>query len=236
MKLYRLCTLITAFLLSSLSVIYAQDIRDIHTGSIEAEHIGRTDLSQKDQWHNLRRWVSLTFDRSNVIDMEDAERGTMVIKWSSPVALPSEYVSASVQMTYLIDVRDNKYRLRRINPSVSYQFMRPDIYDSFDTDRAAAGSADIQLINNLAKNSFGGVYDWPVDEKYEQLVIDFLSTASATPQYRNDRDRERGKISDEWRRAEHSWKLVAKPLLTIRQLDQTMSASLDQALKTNDDF
>ena len=202
----------------------------------ETVQTAHTSLTREEQWHNLRRWVSLTFDRSNVIDMEDAERGTMIIKWSCPVQIPSDFINASVQLTYVIDVRDGKYRIQRLNPRVSYQILRPDVYDGFDSERTAAASSDIQLINAIARHSFDGLYDWPADEKYEQIVLDFLATASATPQYRNERDRERGKINDDWRKAEHNWKLVAKPLLTLRQLDNTMSASLDEALKTKDDF
>ncbi len=203
---------------------------------IEGISINRTDLSRKDQWHNLKRWVSMTFDRSNVIDMEDAERGTMIIKWSCPVQLPSDFVSAIVQQTYVIDVRDGKYRLQKVNPRVSYQFSRPDLYEDYDASRANMAANDIKIINSAAKRLFDSTYDWPVNDQYEQLAADYLSIASGTPQYRNDRDRERGKVNEDWIRAEHNWKLVAKPLLTLRQLDATMTASLDNALKTYDDF
>lgn len=235
MKLTRLIiALISAMTLSPYAT--AQSRATTLPDAIETLQIGLTDLTQKEQWHNLRRWVSLTFDRSNVIDMEDADRGTMIIKWSCPVQVPSDFINASVHMTYVIDVRDGKYRIERLNPRVSYQINRPDIYDNLDADRAASASSDIQLINAIARKSFDGLYEWPVDEKYEQIVTDFLTTASSVPQYRNDRDRERGKINDDWRKAEHYWKLISKPLLTLRQLDNTMTASLMEALKTNDDF
>lgn len=206
------------------------------SGELEGSAVGHTALSQKDQWHNLRRWVSLTFDHSNVIDMEDAERGTMIIKWSCPVQLPSEFVNATVQMTYVIDVRDGKYRLQKLSPRVCYQLVRADFYDGYDTERANAASADFMVINTASSNLFGGSYDWPVGEQYDRLAAGYLELANSTPQYRNDRDRERGKISDDRRRAEHNWKLVAAPLMTLRQLDSAMTASLDEALRNNDDF
>lgn len=224
--------LLTAMLLTSADIRAQQST----TVSLEGSVTGTTALSQKDQWHNLRRWVSLTFDRSNVIDMEDAERGTMIIKWSCPVQLPSEFIAATVQLTYVIDVRDGKYRLQKLNPRVSYQMMRPDFTSEFDTDRANAANSDIKLINGASRSFFDGSYEWPAGERYEQLAADFLAEASSTPQYRNDRDRERGKISDDWRHAEHNWKLIAKPLITLRQLDTTMTASLSEALRNNDDF
>lgn len=235
MKLSRLIIAFAAAAMLS-PVVSAQNRAAVLPDAKETTQIVQTGLTQKEQWHNLRRWVSLTFDRSNVIDMEDAERSTMIIKWSCPVQIPSDFINATVQLTYVIDVRDGKYRIQRLNPRVNYQMLRPDVYDSFDSERTATASSDIQLINAIARHTFDGMYDWPVDDKYEQLVIDFLGTASSTPQYRNDRDRERGKINDDWRKAEHNWKLVAKPLLTLRQLDNTMSASLDEALKTKDEF
>ena len=55
-------------------------------------------------------------------------------------------------------------------------------------------------------------------------------------QYRTDRDRERGKISDDWKKAEHNWQLIRTPLVTLRQLDASMVNSLNNALTQNDDF
>ena len=116
--------------------------------------ISSTTLSKQDQWHNLRRWVALTFDNSNVIDMEDPERGTMVIKWSCPIKLDSECIGATAVSTYVIDVRDGKYRLQRINPRISFQFSRPDIYEEFDQARSERITADFRLINGVASRMF----------------------------------------------------------------------------------
>lgn len=197
---------------------------------------GRTDLSKNDQWHNLRRWVSLTFDRSNVIDMEDAERGTMIIKWSCPVVMPSDFVAASVSMTYVIDVRDGKYRLQRLNPRVSYQIIRPDAAEYYDSALSSTAAADIKLINDISRHFYDGSSEWPVNEQYDEIAAAYLNEAGSIDQYRNDRDRERGKINDDWRRAQRNWAIVSKPLTTIKQLDASMTASLAKALSTNDDF
>lgn len=232
----KLSTIILALLTAMLLPAAGVKAQQTSSTSLEGTTICRTDLSQKDQWHNLRRWVALTFDRSNAIDMEDAERGTMVIKWNCPVQLPTEFISATVQLTYVIDVRDGKYRLQKLSPRVSYQFLHSGLYEDFDVDRANAATADIKLINNAALRVFDGSYDWPAGEQYEQLADDYLGIATATPQYRNDRDRERGKISDDWRRAERNWKLISQPLITLRQLDSTMTASLAEALRNNDEF
>lgn len=206
------------------------------TSELQPETIVHTPLNKNDQWHNLKRWVALTFDNSSVIDMEDAERGTMVIKWSCPIAMPSDFVGASAVMTYVIDVRDGKYRIQRLNPRIIYQLSRPDIYDDFDNDRVNSATADIRLITNVSRQLFDGALEWPVNEKYADLAQAYSNEAGSTPQYRNDRDRERGKINDDWRRAERNWRLINKPRLTLLQLDASMSSSLDSALRHNDDF
>lgn len=195
-----------------------------------------TTLSKEDQWHNLKRWVALTFDNSSVIDMEDPERGTMVIKWSCPIKLNTDYVTATGISTYVIDVRDGKYRLQRINPRIAFQFVRPDIYDEFDAGRAEQATSDIRLINGIATRMYGGSLDWPTDEKYDEVIDAYRQLLATVPQYRNDRDKERGKLNDEWKKAEHNWQLIRLPLNTFRQLDASMLHSLDNALKHNDDF
>ncbi len=198
--------------------------------------ISSTTLSKQDQWHNLRRWVALTFDNSNVIDMEDPERGTMVIKWSCPIKLDSECIGATAVSIYVIDVRDGKYRLQRINPRISFQFSRPDIYEEYDQARSERITADFRLINGVASRMFEGSFEWPANERYDEVIDAYRETLANTGQYRTERDRDRGKISDEWKKAERNWQLIRTPLTTLRQLDAAMVKSLDDALKHNDDF
>ncbi len=206
------------------------------TESLSEATVATTPLSKDDQWHNLKKWVSLTFDKSNVIDMEDPDRGTMIIKWSCPVKLDSEYISANAIMTYVIDVRDGKYRLQRINPRISFQFTRPDLYDNLDTERAEQATADIRFINGIATRGYEGSYEWPADTNYDEIIEASRELLGATPQYRTDRDRDRGKISDEWSRAEHKWQLLRTPLVNLKNLDSSMTQSLNNALQQKDDF
>lgn len=233
MKLYTIYALAIFAIGIMPKMAFAQTVENYELAEYQ---IGSTALSKDDQWHNLRRWVSLTFDRSNVIDMEDSQRGTMVIKWSCPVVSPSEFVSASVMMTYVIDVRDGKYRIQRINPRVSFQITRPDFADFYDSSQSSMAAADIKLINDLSHRFFEGSTEWPVNERYEEIASAYLDATSDTSQYRNERDQEKGRISDEWRRAQRNWSIVGKPLVTLKQLDAAMIASLSKALSINDDF
>ncbi len=224
-------TIILAALLSAVATqaqTLPHDLSEIHTAA--------TPLSRTDQWHNLKLWVALTFDNSNVIDMQDPERGTMVIKWSCPIKMKSDCISATATATYVIDVRDGKYRLQRINPRIVFQFTRPDIYAEIDPSAAELANADFRLINGIANRLFEGSYEWPANEQYEEIIDAYREVLASIPQYKTDRDKERGKISDEWRKAERNWQMVRTPYVTLKQLDAAMSESLDKALKHNDDF
>ena len=106
------------------------------------ETIRESPLSKDDMWHNLRRWVSLTFDRSDVIDMEDAGRGTMIVKWACPVKVASEFIDPVVSATYQIDVREGRYRVRCLAPKISFRIVRPAGFDEY----MPLNSADINLI------------------------------------------------------------------------------------------
>lgn len=231
----KLSTLILAIIIMMAANMPMAAQMHSDTGNV-AEVVANTSLSKSDQWHNLKRWVALTFDKSDVIDMEDAERGTMVIKWSYPVTLDSDFISAAVVATYLVDVRDGKYRLRKISPRVNFQFIRPAGIEGYDSEMIERANSDIRLLNGLAKKFYGGSFEWPVDEAYDEIVAAYLEYLDSTEKYRSDRDRERNKVSDEWRGAEHSWQLLNAVRRTYREIDASMTASLDSALRQNDDF
>ena len=108
--------------------------------------------------------------------------------------------------------------------------------DYYDTALSTQATADMKLINDIARRFYDGTFEWPVNEQYDQIAAAYLEEAGSVEQYRNDREREKGKISDEWRRAQRNWSLVSKPILTLKQLDASMIASLAKALSVNDDF
>ncbi len=196
------------------------------------ETIRESPLSKDDMWHNLRRWVSLTFDRSDVIDIEDAGRGTMIVKWACPVKIASEFIDPVVSATYQIDVREGKYRVRCLAPKISFRIVRPSGFD----DYTPLNSADINLITGLAQRFYGGSLDWPVDETYDNILNAYVEYLDATPKYRSDRDREKGKPSDEWKTAEHNWKVLHDAKAGLDSLNASMLESLNKSMTVNDDF
>lgn len=196
------------------------------------EIVRESPLSKDDMWHNLRRWVSLTFDRSDVIDMEDAGRGTMIVKWACPVKAASEFIDPVVSATYQIDVREGRYRVRCLAPKISFRIVRPVGFDEY----TPLNSADINLITGLAQRFYGGSLDWPVDETYDNILNAYVEYLDGTPKYRSDRDREKGKVSDEWKTAEHNWKVLHDVREGLDNLNASMLESLNKSLTANDDF
>lgn len=199
---------------------------------LTVETVRESPLSKDDMWHNLRLWVSLTFDRSDVIDMEDADRGTMIVKWACPVKVASEFIDPVVSATYQIDVRDGKYRVRCLAPKVSFRIVRPAGFDEY----MPLNSADINLITGLAQRFYGGSLDWPFGETYDNILNAYVEFLDGTTKYRSDRDREKGKVSDEWKTAEHNWKLLHDVKGGLDNLNATMLESLNKSLTANDDF
>lgn len=194
--------------------------------------VSATTLSREQQWRNLKLWVSMTFDKSDVIDMEDSASGTMVIKWAYPVNLKSESVRASAFMTYVVDVKDGKYRIQRLNPHILFE----PLFDSNVGAIFENNVGDLNLVKGFANAVFAGSYDWPANENYDLVIDNCREKLASIPQYRNERDRERGKIDSDWSKAERSWQLVRTPLVTLKQLDASMSKSLEYMLNNTDDF
>ena len=197
-----------------------------------AETIGKSTLSKDDMWHNLRLWVSLTFDRSDVIDMEDAGHGTMVVKWACPVKVSSEFIEPVVSATYLIDVRDGRYRVRCLSPKVTFNIVRPSGFD----DYTPLTAPEINLVTGLSRRFYAGGLEWPIDETYDNIMNAYVEYLDGTTKYRSDRDREKGKVSDEWKTAEQNWKLLHDVKSGLENLNSSMLGPLEKMLTANDDF
>lgn len=185
----------------------------------------------------LRRWVALTFDRSDVIDMADDKRGTMVLKWSAPLPQSSKWLNAVLTETCVIDIRPNgRYRLQVFSPRISFGFTEAaSLFDEMGLANPEA-EADMRLVNGLAQRMYGGSLEWPVDEQLDQIVAAYLEQLNSTQQFRNERDRERGRATDEYRTAEHQWRILHDVRNGAESYNTSLVQSLSRALNTSDDF
>ena len=198
-------------------------------GSVSGEAAGSP--SRQDMMSRLRRWVALTFDRSDVIDLADDAAGTIVLKWSAPLQQASQWLTASLSETCVIDVADGgRWRMQIYSPRISWA---PTETAAMLDEMGLANSeaqADNQLIAGLAKRVYSGSMDWPVDEQLDTVVAAYLDQLNRTQQFRSDRDRERGRSTDEYRTAEHQWRILSDARRSADAYAATLVQSLARAL------
>ncbi|MDE6271010.1 MAG: hypothetical protein K2M12_09195 [Muribaculaceae bacterium] len=193
--------------------------------------------SKQELLSRLRRWVALSFDRSDVVDLIDPEAGTVVLKWSAPLQQPSEWLAPALSETCVIDVRyGGAWRMQIYSPRISWSI--PETVGMLDEMGLASGeaTADSKLVAGLSQRVYSGNMSWPVDEKLDEVVAAYREQLQNTQQFRNDRDRERGRSTDEYRAAERQWRILSETKRSAAALDATLVQSLSRALATPLDF
>lgn len=228
-SIYRILFLILLVCACAPTDVSAQAFAVTHKPYMETSGTAAGSPSRAELMSRLRLWVALTFDRSDVIDMTDERTGTMVLKWSAPVPQASKWLTAAMSETCVIDVADGgAFRLRVYAPRVTFATTeRADMLNELGMMNAEA-EADRNLITGLGQRVYGGAAEWPVDERLDDIVNAYLEQLQATQQFRNDRDRERGRATDEYRAVEHAWRIVHD----VRQGVQQYHATLVQSLAT----
>lgn len=199
---------------------------------------GKVDGASKSElMSRLKRWVALTFDRSDVIDMTDENAGTVVLKWSAPLQQPSGWLSASLSETCVIDMRDGgAWRLQVYAPRILWA---PTETASMLEEMGLSNSeanADNRMIADISKKVFGGSMDWPLGEQVDAVAALYLDQLNGIEQFRNERDKERGKSTDEYRAAERRWRIINDARRGAEQYNLSLAQSLGTALAVPVDF
>lgn len=179
----------------------------------------------------LRRWVALTFERSDVIDMQDERAGTMVLKWSAPLPQASKWLTATLSETCVIDVSDDgRWRMQVYAPRVTWATTETaDVYNELGMPNQEA-EADKALVSGVGRRVYEGASEWPVDDRLDEIDAAYLAQLQATTQFRNDKDRERGRATDEYRSMEHAWRIFHDVRRGVEQYKATLVQSLARSL------
>ena len=196
-----------------------------------------SDASKAELISRVKRWVALTFDRSDVIDLADPVAGTVVLKWSVPLQQPSEWLAPTHSETCVIDVRDDgKWRLQVFYPRIAWS--PSEVATTLEELGAGSYAAeqDARFISDIAKKSFAGSMEWPVGEQLDSVAAGLLEQLSTIQQFRNDRDKERGRSTGEYRDAERRWRIVNDPRRAAATYNATLAQSLATALATASTF
>lgn len=203
----------------------------------DIEIVKRADGTKAELWSKLKRWVALNFDNyKDVTDLEDPEAGTMVIKWNSSVKSPISFFQTSVSGVYLIDVKDGKYRFRVIQPKMYVTFQNPDNVNDLSDEAISNVNADLKFVNGIASSYFNGSSMWPLNDTFNEISASCLDLLSKTPEYKSDRDKEKGRVSGEWLSADRRWRLFHNVTTAYREINDKMSHSLNQFMIQDDDF
>lgn len=187
--------------------------------------------SKQEMMSRLRRWVALTFEHSDVIDMADEGAGTMVLKWSAPVQQPSQWLVAALSETCVIDVADGgRWTLQIYAPRLVWGITDTAAMLEDAGLVSAEAQADTGLIRGVAKRVYADSMEWPVDEQLDTVVAAYLEQLNSRQQFRSERDRERGKASDEYRAAERQWRILSEARRSAELYNATLVQSLSRAM------
>ena len=99
-----------------------------------------------------------------------------------------------------------------------------------------AAEQDARFISDIAKKSFAGSMEWPVGEQLDSVAAGLLEQLSTIQQFRNDRDKERGRSTGEYRDAERRGRIVNDPRRAAATYNATLAQSLATALATASTF
>lgn len=193
--------------------------------------------SKDDMLSRVRRWVAITFAGSDVIDMTDPAAGTIVLKWSAPLAQPSQWLTATLSETCVIDLRDGgRWRMQVYSPRISWAITEAaTMLDDMGLANPEA-AADTRHVSGITQRVYAGSMDWPLDEQLDAVAAAYLEQLNSTQQFRNERDRERGRATDEYRTAERQWRIVNDVRRAAQSYSATLTQSLARAMATTNDF
>lgn len=151
-------------------VMIANAQSEENKNSFAYEEIVTSDLSKEALWINLKKWISSSFSSyQHVVDMEDKEAGVLIIKCKSGLKYPATYNwSAQYEVTYEIDVRDGKYRIKIYNTFVRIE---PN-YNSMKTKSIAdlnVAEREIDLAFEIGKSLYQPKM-WPLNNQYIHVM------------------------------------------------------------------
>lgn len=168
------------------------------------EEIVESNLTKDEMWINLKKWVATEFTTYKfVVDLEDKEAGVMIIKWGSTQnssVFPHFYITSKA--SYQIDVKDNKYRIKISNPRV---IVDPADYTPPSQKLIKQRMADLRFVLSIHYKMDINKEGWSMDNKYYDLISNYLKELNNTPKYANIRKKT---ISQDWQNMRQNIKFL----------------------------
>lgn len=175
MKKILLLTLFIALFVN----VSASDLK-----SLNKEIIEEGNLSKKEYWINLKSWISSNYARyDRVVDMEDAEAGTLVLKTTTSIPVKSVLLYNNqgdflLDFSVKIDCRDNKFRITVTDVCESFKVAKGIDYSLYSSESLTKISSELELIVHMSKEYFDGEAKWHIDENFCKVHDEIAETVN----------------------------------------------------------
>ena len=208
------------------------------TNDYYKQEIIETELSKDNMCKNLKMWVSASFNNSqSVIDYEDKDSGTMVIKFKQSFGGNSKAVKRAAidllsNISITIDVKDNKYRYTIPNGTVFISL--GNIY-SIQKDMNSAElremANDLRVIVDVGKEYFNDGTDWIIDENYNKIINDYEDKLANIPKINK-----KGKSNPDWDAMNRKLEILYDIKSGYYSINERLLNSLKNGIMSNNNF
>lgn len=149
-------------------------------------------------WHNLKRWVALTFNSYKFItDMEDEKSGEMILKVTlSPDYRPLKYWNLKFPTTIDIVVQDGKYTMFMQNGK--YECVATERLNNVNRFTPSVMLDDMMAESEALKHITGYDGDTSIEHVFSEIKY-YMRQMNQTPKYRKPKDEKKGKVDSLWK-------------------------------------
>lgn len=197
------------------------------------EEIVNCNSNKSQLWSNLKRWVSVTFvSYKHTVDMEDAESGSMIIKYSVTEENIGSYTASKTTAVLQVDVKDNKYRVKICDPIFE---VFPNNVGSGDiswmpTTMLKAAKVEMEAALKLSQSGIKSYKD------LKTTIAAYTSLRDGTPKYRKPKDEKKGKIDEAYQVYDKAARLAEWLQTMYRYRQDKIVESLKNGMAYSNDF
>lgn len=202
--------------------------------SSDIQEVVETGINKKDMWINLKKWCSSEFNSyDHVVDLEDEESGTLIVKWKNGAYLNiSKCIKTIVSSTIKVEVKENKYRYTvsdaqiKIEPNTSNK-------SEMSIRELENGIADLEFIISFCTEYYNNSTKINIDEKFNNIINDYRKKVESTKKYKNEK---KTKISKEWVKINKEYEILNEMLYNYNCINTFIIDSLKKKIIEKDEW
>lgn len=205
------------------------DYSELYESVTQTKQYECNGKTKEELWHNLKRWVALTFNSYKfVTDMEEEKSGEMILKVTlSPDYRPLKYWNLKFHTTIDIVVQDGIYTMFLKNGK--FECAATDRMNSVNRFTPSVILDDMLAESNALKDIMG--YDGDCSIEHVYFNINFYSKQmNNTPKYRKPKDERKGKVDSLWKDYNDKYNTACSILtgysITLRDLNDSLEKDM----------